>query len=403
MDPKEIKKDFPIFNNHPDISYLDSAATSQTPQTVISAMDDYYSKFRSNIHRGLYDLSEKATNLYEEAREEVASFLGAEKDEVIFTPGSTWGANMLALSLEYSQILKKGGDIVTSVMEHHSSLIPVQKLAEKSGRELKYITIDGDMRLRYDEAEKLIGSETALVWATLASNVLGTINDIKLIASLARKHGALLVVDATSAAGHMPINVKDIDCDFLFFSGHKMLGPTGVGVLYGKKELLEKMEPGVFGGGMISKVTKSGALWMKSPHRFEPGTPNISGVIGLAEAVRYLKNIGPENIKGHVEKLVSLAIKELETIPGVRIFAEKDPKRNIGVISFVLDGVHPHDVSEILGRDGVAVRGGHHCAEPLMKELGAKATNRASFYLYNEEKDIEDLISGIKEVQKIFG
>ena len=402
MDPKEIKKDFPIFQNHPDISYLDSAATSQTPQAVISAMDDYYSKFRSNIHRGLYDLSEKATNLYEEAREEVASFLGAEKDEVIFTPGSTWSANMLALSLEYSQILKKGGDIVTSVMEHHSSLIPVQKLAERNGRKLKYITIDDDMRLRLGEAGELINQKTALVWISLASNVLGTINDIGKIAELARGNGALLVVDATSAVGHMPINVKEIGCDLLFFSGHKMLGPTGVGVLYGKKELLEKMEPGVWGGGMISEVTKSGASSTKSPHRFEPGTPNISGVIGLAEAVRYLKNIGLEKIKEHTEKLVSLAIKELETIPDVRIFAEKDPKKNIGIISFVLDGVHPHDVGEILGRDGVAVRGGHHCAEPLMKELGIKATNRASFYLYNEEKDVKALIDGIKEAQKIF-
>lgn len=402
MDVEKIKKDFPIFKNHPDISYLDSAASSQTPRSVISAMDDYYSKFRSNIHRGLYNLSEEATNSYENARDTVASFLGAEREEIIFTPGSTWSANILALSLEYSKILKKSGDIVTSVMEHHSSLIPIQKLSERIGYELKYITIDGDMRLRYDEAEKLIGPKTALVWVSFVSNVLGTINDLRKITELARKNGALLAVDATSAMGHTPINVKEIGCDFLFFSGHKMLGPTGVGVLYGRRELLEKMEPGVWGGGIVSEVSKEGASWTKSPNRFEPGTPNISGVIGLAEAVRYLKNIGLEKIKEHTEKLVFLALKELETLPGVRIFAEKDPKKNIGIISFVLDDVHPHDVSEILGRHGIAVRGGHHCAEPLMKELGLKATNRASFYLYNEEKDIKALVSGIKEAQKIF-
>lgn len=403
MDVEKIKKDFPIFKNHPDISYLDSAASSQTPKTVISVMDDYYSNFRSNIHRGLYDLSEKATNVYEKAREEIASFLGAESGEIIFTPGSTWSANMLALSLEYSKILKESGEIITSVMEHHSSLIPVQKLAERTNRAIKYITLKSDFRLDSKKIEELIGPNTALVWVSLASNVLGTVNDLREIAVLARKNGALLAVDATSAMGHMPISVKDIDCDFLFFSGHKMLGPTGVGVLYGRCELLEKMEPGVWGGGMVSEVSKEGASWTKSPDRFEPGTPNISGVIGLAEAVRYLKNIGLEKIKEHTEKLVSLAIKELEAIPGVKIFAEKDQKKNIGIISFVLDGVHPHDVSEILGRHGVAVRGGHHCAEPLMKELGLKATNRASFYLYNEEKDIQALVAGIKKAQKIFG
>lgn len=402
MDVKAIKKDFPIFQNHPDISYLDSAASSQTPAAVISAMDDYYSKYRSNIHRGLYGLSEKATNVYEEAREEIASFLGAGKEEIIFTPGSTWSSNMLALSLEDSKILKEGGNIVTSVMEHHSSLIPVQKLSEKTGRELRFITINEEMALRQDEAEKIIDSKTALVSVSLASNVLGTMNDVKKIAELAGKNGALFMVDATSAVGHMPINVKDIGCDFLFFSGHKMLGPTGVGVLYGKKELLEKMEPAVFGGGMVSEVSRSGASWSELPNRFEPGTPNVSGVIGLAEAVRYLKNIGLKNIKEHTGKLVSLAIKELEAIPGVKILAEKNPEKNIGIVSFVLDGVHPHDVSEILGRGSVAVRGGHHCAMPLMKELGVKATNRASFYLYNEEKDIKALVDGVKKAKTIF-
>lgn len=402
MDVKAIKKDFPIFQNHPDISYLDSAASSQTPQTVISAMNEYYSKYRSNIHRGLYDLSEKATNIYEEAREEIASFLGAESGEIIFTPGSTWGANMLALSLGYSKILKEGGEIVTSVMEHHSSLIPVQKLAERTGRGIKYITLNGDFRLDFKKTEELIGPQTALVWVSLASNVLGAINDLRGIADLAKKNGALLAVDATAAMGHMPINVKEIGCDFLFFSGHKMLGPTGVGVLYGRRELLEKMEPSVWGGGMVSEVSKEGASWVNSPNRFEPGTPNIGGVIGLAEAARYLKNIGLEKIKEHTDGLVSLALKELKTIPDVKIFAEKDPKQNIGIISFVLEGVHPHDVGEILGREGVAIRGGHHCAEPLMKELGLKATNRASFYLYNEEKDVRALVDGIKKAQKIF-
>ncbi len=402
MNVEKIKKDFPIFQNYPDISYLDSAATSQTPASVVSAMDDYYFKYRSNIHRGLYDLSEKATNLYEEAREEIASFIGAEKDEIVFTPGSTWSANMLALSLEYSKILKNDGEVVTTVMEHHSSLIPVQKLCQRNGRELKYITIDSDMRLRYDEAEKIIGPETALVWMTLASNVLGAINDVKKIAELARGNGALLIVDATSAVGHMPVNVKELGCDFLFFSGHKMLGPTGIGVLYGRKELLEKMEPGVWGGGMVSEVSKENASWTKSPGRFEPGTPNIGGVIGLAEAVKYLKKIGLENIKNHTENLVSLAIKELESLRGVKVFAEKDPKRNIGIISFILEGIHPHDAGEVLGRSKVATRGGHHCAEPLMKELGLKATNRVSFYLYNDKEDIKTLISGIKEAQKIF-
>ncbi len=399
---QKIKEDFSVFESNPKLVYLDSAASSQTPESVIQKMDEYYREYRSNIHRSMYEAGERATSAYEEARSKVAKFIGSDKDEVVFTSGSTAGMNMLIYSLERYLELNEGDEIVTTVSEHHSGLIPLQELAKRKGLVLKHINITGDFNLDYKEAEKIITDKTKIVSVLLASNVLGTINDIKKISDMAHRVGAVVICDATKAVGHMQVDVRKLGCDFLVFSGHKMCGPTGIGVLYGKRSMLEKLPPSIFGGGMVEEVDLQTAQYSSAPARFEAGTSNIAGAIGLGEAVDYVNSIGVEDIHEHIKDLVEYADKQLDAIVGVQIFSQKDSEENAGVVSFTIEGIHPHDVAEIAGRDDVAIRAGHHCANPLMDILGVNALARASFYLYNDRSDIDALVEVIKKAQSVF-
>jgi len=402
IDVEKIKGDFPIFKHNPDLVYLDSAASSQTPQPVLDAIHDYYAKYRSNVHRSLYKIGEEATLSYEGARDVIANFIGASLEEVIFTPSATFASNMLMYALEEHLELGKDDAIVTTHMEHHSSLVPLQELARRTGASLRHIPITDDFELNYEIADELIDKNTKLVVASLASNVLGTVNDAKRLAEMAHKHGALLVLDVTKAVGHMDLDVGELDADFLYFSGHKMCGPTGIGILYGKKEHLEHMPPGIFGGGIVIDVEPDSAEWRETPGRFEAGTPNIAGAIGLGAAVRYLEGVGIEAIHDHVEELTSYALEELKKIPGVNILSHLDPKKNIGIIAFTIDGIHPHDITQIMSDINIALRSGHHCAQVLLKELKVGSAARASFYLYNTKEDIGALIGGIIRAKKVF-
>jgi cysteine desulfurase/selenocysteine lyase len=398
----QIKNDFPLFANNPELIFLDSSSTSQTPAPVLAAMEEYYRNYRANSRRGQYAISARAENTYESARTDVAAFINAGPREVIFTAGSTASANLAVYTLENSEIFKEGDEIVTTIMEHHSLFIPLQKLAKRKKLVLRIIPMTENLELDYDAAEKLITEKTKLVAFIGVSNVTGTINDMTRLCEMARKVGAYSLVDATQAVGHIPVDVKAIDCDFLFFAGHKMCGPIGIGALYGKQELLEKMEPGFYGGGTIEEVTLEDVRFAPVPHKFEAGTPNIGGAIGLGAACRYLTDIGVENVQEHSEEMAAYAISKLSALPRVKLYAMKDPKKNVGVVSFALDGIHPHDVGEILSRQHVATRGGHHCAQPLLKALGAPSLNRASFYIYTSTGDIDALVRGITEVEKTF-
>ncbi len=404
LNPESIKKDFSIFREGRSFAYLDTAATSQTPQVVLDAMDAYYTKFRANIHRGLYEVGEDASKAYDAARTKVARFIGAEPREVIFTAGATASSNMLVSMLENSGMVKEGDEVVTTAMEHHASLIPLQELAKRHNLDLKHIPLAEDsVELDYAVVEKFITNKTKIVSIMLASNVTGIINDVARIAEIAHKVGALVICDATAAVGHMPVDVKTLGADFVYFSGHKICGPTGIGVLWGHTEVLEKLQPGVYGGGIVEEVTLARATYRGVPERFEAGTPNIAGAIGLGAAVEYLDQVGVNNIHEHSNTLISEAIKRLEEVSGVRVIAERDPAKNVGIVSFTVDGIHPHDVADILGREGVAIRAGHHCAMPLVTDaLGLSAVARASFYLYNTTEDIDALVRGIKKAQEIF-
>ncbi|MFC1720975.1 aminotransferase class V-fold PLP-dependent enzyme [Patescibacteria group bacterium] len=401
LDAKTIKKDFPLFDND-GIFYLDNAASSQTPQVVLDAVLGYYTGYKANIHRGLYSLSMEATNKYEGARKTIADFVGADTNEIIFTGGSTASMNMLMHALEQTLDLKEGDEILTTVTEHHSSLIPLQELAKRNKLVLKHIPITENFELDYDKARELIGPKTKIVSLAHAANVLGGINDVAAIAKFASDAGAVSIIDAAKTAGHISIDVKELDCDFLFFSGHKMCGPTGIGVLYGKKEWLDKLYPGAFGGGTVEDVTLLDAELVDAPHKFEPGTPNIAGAVGLAEAVRYVENIGVDNIHDHIAELVEYTFEKLGGIEGLSLYCQKDANKNVGVVSFGIEGVHAHDVAEILSKRGIAIRSGHHCAQPLMKALGVASTARASFYFYNGREDVDALVDGIHEVKNIF-
>lgn len=402
--PEKIKKDFPLFSNNDDVVYLDSAASSQTPQTVLDAISGYYRTYRANIHRGIYRESQEATSGYENARKKVAAFINADVKEVAFTGGATVSANMLADSLEHSDTIKEGDEIVVSIMEHHANFLPWQELAKRCGASFKTIPLAKDsFSLDYEAAKNIITPKTKIVAIVLASNVLGTINEVRQIADMAHRYNALVVCDATAAAGHIPIDVKALACDFLFFSGHKMCGPTGIGVLYGKTELLEKLPPGFFGGGIVTDVSINTASYGAAPEKFEAGTPNIAGAIGLGAACAYLSHIGVENIHAHIQDLLSDVFEKLKNIPGITLYAEKNPEKNVGIISFTLADAHAHDVAQILSEKRVAVRAGHHCAMPLGKALGAPATTRASFYLYNTPRDGMLLLDALQDVKKIFG
>ncbi|MCK9352265.1 MAG: SufS family cysteine desulfurase [Candidatus Paceibacterota bacterium] len=415
LDTETIKKDFPIFSGKngknpasprlrraSKLVYLDNSATSQTPAFVVNAEVEYYKKYRANVARGLYPLSVKATAAYDEARAKVAKFIGAGTREVIFTASATASSNMLAYALENSGFFREGDEIVTTIMEHHSMLVPLQELAKRKKLKLKIISMTPERELDYSEAEKLITKKTKLVAFTAVSNVTGTINDMKRLVLLAKKVGAYSAIDATQAVGHMPVDVKAIDCDFLFFSGHKMCGPTGIGALYGKKELLEKLHPGFFGGGMVEEVIGNDTFFATSPSKFEAGTPNIAGAIGFGAACDYLDNIGMAKIEKHIREITRYALVKMAKIQGLTLYSELNAEKNAGVISFLVHGAHPHDTSEILARHGIATRAGHHCAQPLVKAMGEYAVTRASFYLYNSKEDVDELIKGIGEVKKVF-
>lgn len=397
--------------------YLDTAATSLTPEPVLRSMEEYYREYRASTHRGLYASAERATEAYEKARADVALFIShpvqnnrrsttlrpfrcATADEIVFTSGATSASNMLIYMLEHSLDLVAGDEIVTTVMEHHASLIPLQELAKRKGLVLKHIPLDG-ICFDYKNAETLITERTKVVSVLLASNVLGTVNDVARIAKKAHAVGAVMVVDGTAAVGHMPVNVRELDCDFLYFSGHKMCGPTGIGVLYGKRAMLETLKPGMYGGGIVDAVTLETARYTDIPQRFEPGTPNIAGVIGLGAAVEYLSTIGVDHIREHARELTSYAQKTLGALHGVTMHSAP-PEHNIGIVSFTLEGVHPHDIAQVCADRGVAIRAGHHCAMPLHAELGVSATARASFYLYNIKDDVDALALSVSAALNVF-
>lgn len=396
-----IKKDFPIFTNNPDLVYLDSASSSQTPKQVIDSITKYYTDFRANIHRGIYDLSQKSTVEYEKARKEIADFIGANLKEIIFTSGATSSSNMLAYMLEQSANLDENDEILISILEHHSSLIPLQELAKRKKLKVKFIPITKDYEIDYEELKNLITEKTKIVSVALVSNVLGTINDIKKIRDMIGKE-ILLITDATEAVGHIPVNVSALDCDFMFFSGHKMCGPTGIGILYGKKDLLDKFNPSFFGGGMVLDTNEQNSSWKQTPEKFESGTPNIAGAIGLGESTKYLKEIGVENIQKHTQELTKYALEKLGEIKNLKIIAQKNITKNAGVISFTIKRIHSHDIAQILSDNNIAIRAGHHCTMPLIKSLDLAGTARVSFYLYNTKKDVNMLIEALQKTISLF-
>lgn len=399
------KTDFPMWQGAdavPDAVYLDSAATSQKPQAVIDALVHYYTRQNANVHRGVYTLAEQATEAYENARQTVADFIHAEDTaNIIFTRGTTESLNWIAQSWGGTHI-QAGDEIIITIMEHHSNLVPWQQLALRTGAKLRYVDIDDQGLLDMTAYRAMLSARTKIVAVTQVSNVLGTINPIQEIGQLAHAAGAILVVDGAQSAPHMPVDVQALGADFFAFSGHKMLGPTGIGVLYGKMALLEAMPPIEFGGEMISKVEKFQTTWADIPWRFEGGTPNIAGAIGLAAAIRYLQAIGLDKIRDHERALTAYALDQLKAIPGLTIYGPQDAAQRGGVIAFTLNGVHPHDLATVLDTQQVAVRAGHHCAQPLMQRLGVVATARASFYLYNGQADVDRLVAAVNEAKEFF-
>ncbi|HEO8420981.1 MAG: cysteine desulfurase [Niallia sp.] len=405
MDSKHIRSYFPILNQevngHP-LVYLDSAATSQKPVQVIETLEKYYREYNSNVHRGVHTLGTRATDAYEGAREKVRKFISASSiEEIIFTRGTTTALNTVAHSYAMENV-KEGDEIVITPMEHHSNIIPWQQVAKKTGATLKYLPLQADGTISIADVENTITPATKVVSVAYVSNVLGVINPIKEIATIAHKNGAVLVVDAAQGAPHVKIDVQDLDCDFLGFSAHKMCGPTGIGVLYGKKHLLENMEPIEFGGEMIDFVGLYESTWKELPWKFEAGTPIIAGAIGLGAAIDFLEEIGLDNITEHEHKLAAYALEKMSSINGLTIYGPQNANNRAGVITFNIEDVHPHDVATVLDAEGIAVRAGHHCAQPLMKWLNVSATARASFYLYNSEEDIDKLVEGIGKTKEYF-
>jgi cysteine desulfurase / selenocysteine lyase len=397
-----LRKDFPIFAAKPTWSFLDTAATAQLPQQVIDAVAEYQCAYRAPVHRGLYREAVRATAVYEDARKRIASFIKATGPaEIIFTSGATGSSNMLVSMFEHTYAWAPGDEIVTTVMEHHSALVPLQEFAKRRRLKLKYIPLAKGYALDYSMLDTLITSRTRLVSVMLASNVLGTVNDVKKIAKRAHAVGALMVSDMTAGVGHLPVSVRALEVDFAYFSGHKFCGPTGIGVLWGTRALLNTLEPGSYGGGMIREVTEGGATWVEGVDRFEPGTPSIAGAIGMGASVDYLSAHDLRDIHRYVQALTKILTGALANIPGVRIFSAP-PTKNVGIVSFVVEGVHPHDLAEIAARHGVAIRAGHHCAMPLHTALGVTATARASLYLYNTKADIDALVEAIQSAQKLF-
>ncbi|MBC1425496.1 cysteine desulfurase [Listeria seeligeri] len=406
IDIQKIRADFPILAqeiNEKPLAYLDNAATSQKPKQVIRALTHYYEFDNANVHRGVHTLAARATDAFESARAKVAKFIHArEVAEIIFTRGTTSAINLVVDSYGNANI-EAGDEIVISYLEHHSNLIPWQQLAKRKGAVLKYIELEEDGTISIEQAEKTITEKTKIVALAHVSNVLGTITPIKEIAALAHKVGAVILVDGAQAVPHMEVNVVDLDADFYAFSGHKMMAPTGIGVLYGKRELLDKMEPTEFGGEMIDFVELYDSTWKELPWKFEAGTPIIGGAIALGAAIDYLAAIGIETIHAYEQELVSYAIEQMSKLEGITIYGPTDASKRCGLVTFNIEGAHPHDVATILDEDGVAIRAGHHCAQPLMKWLDVSSTARASFYIYNTKEEIDALIEGLKLTKEYFG
>lgn len=400
-----IRNDFPILfqevNDEP-LVYLDNAATTQKPKQVLDVLRHYYETDNANVHRGVHTLAERATADYENSREKVRAFINAkETAEVLFTRGTTTGLNWLARSYG-DAFIKAGDEIVISYMEHHSNIIPWQQLVQRSGATLRYLPLTAEGFIDLDEAKTIINEKTAIVSLAYVSNVLGVINPIKELAALAHSNGAVMIVDGAQATPHMQVDVQALDADFFAFSGHKMCGPTGIGVLYGKRSLLEQMEPVEFGGEMIDFVRLYESTWKELPWKFEAGTPNIAGAIALGGAIDYLNEIGMDTIHQYEQELVAYVLPKLQAIGGVTIYGPQDPEHHTGVIAFNLDGIHPHDVATALDMEGVAVRAGHHCAQPLMNYLDVPATARASFYFYNTKADADRLVQAIQATKEFF-
>ncbi|MCC4722548.1 cysteine desulfurase [Salinicoccus sp. RF5] len=402
MNAKDIRKDFPILDqqvNGNDLIYFDTSATSQTPSPVIDAMTAYYEAYNSNVHRGVHTLGTKATDGYEQARMKVRSFINAKRfEEVVFTRGTTAAINLVARSFG-DMVIEPGDEIVVTEMEHHANIVPWQELAKRTQAELKFIPMEADGTLTMENVEATIGEKTKIVAITHVSNVLGTINDIKAIAEVAHRNDAYIAVDGAQAVPHMSVDVQDLDVDFYAFSGHKMLGPTGIGVLYGRSELLDDMEPIEYGGDMIDFVDLRTSTWTDLPVKFEAGTPMIAEAIGLAAAIDYIEDIGPEAILEYEQELVNYALESMNAVEGIEIYG---PESRAGLITFNLEDVHPHDLATALDSEGIAVRAGHHCAQPLMKWLGVSSTARASFYIYNTTEEIDSFIESLKRTKEFF-
>ena len=402
MEIEKIKSDFPILQNK-NITYLDSGATTQKPRQVLETIENFYEKYNANPHRGAYSLSMEATQIYESTREKIADFINAKyKEEIIFTKNATESLNLIAYSYGIENV-KKDDSILISIMEHHSNLVIWQKVSKATGSNLEYMYINKDFEIPDEEIEKKITNKTKIVSISHVSNVLGTKNNVKKIIEQAHKVGAIVIVDAAQSVPHMKIDVQDLDADFLVFSGHKMLAPLGIGILYGKKEILEKMSPFLMGGDMIEYVHEQETTFAPLPNKFEAGTQNVEGVVGLGAAIDYIQNIGYENIEKSEKELLSYARQELSKLPYLKLYLTPNIENHAGgVISFNIEGVHPHDVASILDSEGVCVRSGNHCAQPLMRFLGIDSTCRASFYFYNTKEDVNKLVQALNKAYNMF-
>ena len=400
FDIEKIRNDFPILNrvvNGKPLIYLDSAATSQKPAAVISALSNFYEQHNSNVHRAVHTLSQEATDLYDGSREKIAKFINADFEEIVFVKNATEAVNVVLYGWAIKN-LKAGDEIISTVMEHHSNIVPWQSLQSR-GVKLKFVDIDENGNLDIEQFGKLLSNKTKLVTFTHVSNVLGTINPVKQMVRMAHDHGALALVDGAQSVPHMPVDVRDIGCDFLVFSGHKMLGPTGTGCLFGKREILEEMDTFMLGSDMIKEVKLHETSFRESPWKFEPGTPDFAGAFALGIAVDYLRALGMKNVHQHGQEIVQYALKKLANIDKLQIYG---PKERCGVVSFNLGDIHSHDVSSLLDGDGIAVRSGHRCAQPLMTRLGIASAARASFYIYNTKSEVDMLVDSLEKAKKVF-
>ncbi|MFA9503002.1 aminotransferase class V-fold PLP-dependent enzyme [Natrinema sp. H-ect1] len=406
LDVGAIREEFPILQREfsgEQLVYLDNAATTQTPDPVVDAMSDYYREYNANVHRGIHHLSQEASIAYEEAHDRVAEFIGASggREEIVFTKNTTEAENLVAYSWGLNE-LGPGDEIVLTEMEHHASLVTWQQIGKRTGAEVKYIRIDEDGRLDMDHASEIITDDTAMVSAVHVSNTLGTVNPVSDLVDIAHDHDALAFIDGAQAVPNRPVDVAAIDADFYAFSGHKMAGPTGIGALYGKKAILEDMQPYLYGGGMIRKVTFEDSTWDDLPWKFEPGTPQIAEAVGLVAAIDYLEEIGMERIEAHEEELARYAYEQLDAEPGIEIYGpEPGPERG-GLVGFNLESVHAHDLASIMNDHAVAIRAGDHCTQPLHDKLGVAASARASFYIYNTKAEIDKLVAAIDDARQLF-